>query len=456
MHSAQSASIDCGGAPARKRAGNLRVSLEKNMSKENNEKSDAARQDEALRELQRALDLRERVMEASNEGIVVLDVLAPDNPIVYVNAGFERQTGYHRDEVLHKSARFIHGPETDPGTLARIRAAIDDRRPYTTEVLSYRKDGTPFWNRISLSPIENREGEITHFVAIQSDVSSRIQSNTDVQTALELLEKTNVQLTRINRRMKKNLETAAQVQQAMLPEHMPRVKGVEFAWKFRPCDELAGDILNVFRINRKTVGLYLLDVSGHGTAAALLAVSVSRMLSPKALASSLVREEDVNAADYKVVPPARVAEQLNGHFPWDPDVGQFFTLIYGVLDTEALTFRYVSAGHPGPAVFPCDGEPYIPRSSGMPVGLANEPYEEHHIQLAPGDRMHLYSDGVTEAMNRKRELFGVPRLLESLGANGDQPLAACHDRLMAELEAFRGATRFNDDISMLSVEVTRK
>jgi len=406
-----------------------------------------------VRDLRRQLEIRDRAIEASNEGIVILDVRAPDNPIVYVNSGFERQTGYRREDVLGQSARFIHGPHTDPAALARIRDAIDGGRPCTTELLSYRKDGTPFWNRISLSPIENEEGEITHFVSIQSDVSARMQSNNDVETALEVLEKTNVQLTRINRRMKKNLETAARVQQALLPERLPRVKGVEFAWKFRPCDELAGDILNIFRINKRTVGLYLLDVSGHGTAAALLAVSVSRMLSPKVLASSLVREEDPEGPDYHVVSPARVAEQLNVQFPWDSEIGQFFTLIYGVLDEEELTFRYVSAGHPGPAFFAAGAEPVIPRSGGMPIGIANEPYEEQCIHLAPGDRLHLYSDGVTEAMNRKRELFGVTRLLESLTCHGGCPLSECQDKLIAALEEFRGGTRFNDDISLVSLEV---
>lgn len=406
-----------------------------------------------LLQLQQDLDLSERAMEASNEGIVILDVRPPDNPIVYVNAGFERQTGYRRDEVLQKSARFIHGPQTDPATLATIRKAIATGQPCTAEVLSYRKNGTPFWNRISLNPIKSQDGEITHYVSIQSDVSSRVQSDSDVQAALELLEKTNVHLTRINRRMRKNLESAARVQQALLPDRMPRLEGVEFAWKFKPCDELAGDILNVFRLNRKSVGLYLLDVSGHGTAAALLAVSISRMLSPRALSSSFVREEDPDAEDYKVVPPARVAQQLNEHFPWDPETGQFFTLIYGVLDGEALTFRYVSAGHPGPAVFVAGADPYIPRSSGLPIGLSSAPYEEHCIQLSPGDRLHLYSDGVTEAMNKKRELFGVSRLLESLRCNCGCPLAECQDKLMADLEAFRGSSRFNDDISLLSLEV---
>jgi phosphoserine phosphatase RsbU/P len=415
--------------------------------------AEASEHEEGLRQLQQELDMRDRAMEASNEGIVVLDIRAPDNPIVYVNGGFERQTGYTRDEVLHQSARFIHGPQTDPGTLAKIRNAIETGQPCTDEVLSYRKDGSAFWNRISLSPIHNRVGEITHFVSIQSDVSARTQSNAEVESALELLEKTNVHLTRINRRMKKNLEAAAQVQHALLPEHMPEMEGIDFAWKFRPCDELAGDILNVFRINRKTVGLYLLDVTGHGTAAALMAVSVSRMLSPKALSSSLVREEDSSAADYKVVAPSRVAEQLNDHFPWDAETGQFFTLIYGVLDAEALTFRYVSAGHPGPAVFAVGEEPHIPQSGGLPIGLSNEPYEEQCIQLAPGDRLHLYSDGVTEVMNKQRELYGVPRLLDSLRCNCECPLSECQVRLMSDLEQFRGSARFNDDISLLSLEV---
>lgn len=399
------------------------------------------------------LDLRARAMESTDEGIIIFDVREPGTPIVYVNAGFERQTGYLRGEVLRKSARFIHGPETDPDTLLRIRRAIEERQSYTAELVSYRKDGSPFWNRISLNPIRNEADEITHFVAIQSDVSDRTRSNADVQTALELLEKTNVQLTRVNRRMKRNLESAAKVQHALLPEHLPRVKGVEFAWKFKPCDELAGDILNIFRINRQTVGLYLLDVSGHGTAAALMAVSVSRMLSPKALSSSLVREEDESSSDYVVVSPARVAEELNVHFPWDAETGQFFTFIYGVLDTRTLQFRYVSAGHPGPAHFVKGKAPMIARSAGMPIGLALEPYVEQCIQLGPGDRLHLYSDGVTEAMNAQRELFGVDRLLESLQCGGDCALADCQDKLMRELEIFRGGTHFDDDISLVSLEV---
>jgi sigma-B regulation protein RsbU (phosphoserine phosphatase) len=154
-----------------------------------------------------------------------------------------------------------------------------------------------------------------------------------------------------------------------------------------------------------------------------------------------------------VVSPARVAEELNVHFPWDAETGQFFTLIYGVLDTVTLEFRYVSAGHPGPAHFVRGQAPVITRSSGMPIGLALEPYVEQCIQLVPGDRLHLYSDGVTEAMNEKRELFGVPRLLESLQCGGDCPLADCQDKLMRELESFRGSSRFDDDISLVSLEV---
>lgn len=418
-----------------------------------------AREAEAYRQeyerVRADLDLRERAMEASNEGIVIFDIRPPDNPIVYVNAGFERQTGYLRDEVLHRSARFIHGPQTDPGILAKIRRAIDERQPYTAEIVSYRKDGTAFWNRISLSPIATDSGEVSHFVAIQSDVSARTQSNADVQAALELLEKTNQQLTKVNRRMKRNLDSAARVQHALLPEHLPRVKGANFAWKFEPCDELAGDILNIFQINRRTVGLYLLDVSGHGTAAALLAVSVSRMLSPKALASSLVREEDPDSRDYRVVSPARVAQELNTQFPWEPETGQFFTLIYGVLDVEVLTFRYVSAGHPGPIHVAPGRAPVIPRSAGLPIGLAPDRYKEQCIQLGPGDRVHLYSDGLTEAMNRQRELFGIDRLATHLQCDAECDLETCHENLMRALEEFRGGPRFDDDISLVSLEVAR-
>ena len=119
--------------------------------------------------------------------------------------------------------------------------------------------------------------------------------------------------------------------------------GVQFAWEFRPCTELAGDSLNVFSLGPKRVGLYVLDVTGHGVAASLLAVAASRLLSVIGGSDS----PDCDERRARDVRPAEVAERLNESLPCNPATEQFLTLFYAVLDVPARLLTYVSAGHPG-------------------------------------------------------------------------------------------------------------
>lgn len=99
----------------------------------------------------------------------------------------------------------------------------------------------------------------------------------------------NQELERINQRMKLDLTAAAEIQKSLLPSRPPQVPGISIGWEFRPCDELAGDILNVFQLDEHHLAFYVLDVSGHGVPAALLAVSLSRMLSPEIDSASLLK-----------------------------------------------------------------------------------------------------------------------------------------------------------------------
>ncbi|MCC6143747.1 MAG: PAS domain-containing protein, partial [Candidatus Hydrogenedentes bacterium] len=263
-----------------------------------------------LERLNADLSLRARALEVSAEGISISDARRPDNPLVYVNAGFERLTGYSREEVLQRNCRFLQGTETHPEAIHQLREAMKNGEACIVELLNYQKDGTPFWNRLSITPLRDDSGAVSHYVGIQSDISRRMEAEEEVRHALELLESTNQQLTRANRRMKYNLEAAARVQQSLLPEERPCSEGVCFDWEYRPSDELAGDILNVFQIDDTHWGVYVLDVSGHGTAAALLAVSASHFLTPTARGSSLVRKRGDAPNTYRAVPPAEVADKL--------------------------------------------------------------------------------------------------------------------------------------------------
>ena len=125
------------------------------------------------------------------------------------------------------------------------------------------------------------------------------------------------------------------------------VPGIRSAWIFEPCAELAGDLLNVFRLDDHHLGLFVLDVAGHGVAAALLSVTVSRLLSRPWDPTSPLRERVEGSAAYRLRPPAQVIEQLNKLFPWDSATEQFFTALYGILDCAPL--RFVSSPPATPA-----------------------------------------------------------------------------------------------------------
>jgi sigma-B regulation protein RsbU (phosphoserine phosphatase) len=250
-------------------------------------------------------------------------------------------------------------------------------------------------------------------------------------------------LTAANDRHTRDLEAAARVQRAFLPTQPPEVPGARFAWAFEPCSHLAGDYLNVFRLGNGHAGLCALDVAGHGVAAALLSVTLSQLLTRVAGGSGPA-----------VVPPAEVIARLGRELTPDVTDGHTFSLLYGVLALDAGEFRFVCAGLPGP-VHVTDGRPPAKLEvSGFPVGVGGGEYKEHTVTLRPGDRLVLYSDGLTEVRNADGEHFGTHRLLAALDENRRLPLAEALDGLVRAVEAWRGEVSRLDDISVLAVERT--
>src|SRR5439155_7747186 len=123
---------------------------------------------------------------------------------------------------------------------------------------------------------------------------------------------------------RRELALAARVQESLLPKSAPHVPGLEFAWAFRPCRELAGDSLNVCPFDDGRVGVYVLDVAGHGVSAALLAVAATRLLSARDPDSILLDHPAVlDAAARTPSSPATVATRLDQRFGWNPDTDQF-------------------------------------------------------------------------------------------------------------------------------------
>ncbi len=126
------------------------------------------------------------------------------------------------------------------------------------------------------------------------ELHARVETHLKLRRLQVELEETNSRLERVNGRMSRDLEAAAKIQKTFLPCAAPTVPGTEFAWCYRPCDELAGDGLNIIPLGDGRVGLYILDVSGHGVSSALLSVTLSRLLSPPSEPSSiLIRDRNV-------------------------------------------------------------------------------------------------------------------------------------------------------------------
>jgi PAS domain S-box-containing protein len=121
------------------------------------------------------LQLNRRIFRSVTSGISVANAMKPDMPLVYVNPAFEAMTGYCLEEVLGKNCRFLQRELTEQPGLTLIREAIEARREVVVTVKNFRKDGTSFWNELSLSPIFNRDGDLTHFVGIQQDVTARVE-----------------------------------------------------------------------------------------------------------------------------------------------------------------------------------------------------------------------------------------------------------------------------------------
>ena len=133
----------------------------------------------------RELRLNRRIFGSVTAGISVASTTLPDLPLVYVNTAFETMTGYSRLEVQGRNCRFLGGNERSQPALAIVRDALRNRRKGVAVLKNFRKDGTPFWNELSLSPIVDDEGELTHYVGIQTDVTQRV----DLEMALRESEK---------------------------------------------------------------------------------------------------------------------------------------------------------------------------------------------------------------------------------------------------------------------------
>jgi PAS domain S-box-containing protein len=133
------------------------------------------------------LELLKKAVDASNDGIVIAEQEGDDNILIYVNKAFERLTGYTADEILYQDCRFLQTGDREQEGLQEVRAAIKEGRSTRVVLRNYHKDGTMFWNELSLSPVRNDQDQLTYYIGIQKDVTAQIEAEARARAAEEEL-----------------------------------------------------------------------------------------------------------------------------------------------------------------------------------------------------------------------------------------------------------------------------
>ena len=374
-----------------------------------------------------------RIFEHSNDAIFVMDM--DRERILDVNLRACEMLGYRKEELLSLPMAALHPDEMTrlrmfAGSVVREGAGWSDELTYLTRF------GKKVPAEVSASLM--KVSGATCMIAMVRDISVRKNTEEKLRVAYE--------------RMRKDLDAAVRIQKSLLPNVCPAVEGVRFAWELHACENLAGDILNIFQLDPEHVAFYLLDVSGHGAAAAMMSMTLHRALSPPPGPTSvLVRQQE--GTDPVIRSPGEVCEDLNILFPMETDTPQYFTLMYGFLNARTRLFRYASAGHCPPVYLPAKGEASELLSSGPPVGLLpSARYQEHRMTMEPGSRLYLYSDGLTDAFNGDSETFGRDRLLAAIEESRPQSLRESVTALLGRMRDWSGSSHLQDDVSLLAVE----
>jgi len=233
-------------------------------------------------------------------------------------------------------------------------------------------------------------------------------------------------------------EDVEAVQRGFLPKQIPQMRGFEISGAWLPARNVGGDYFDVHAFNQKTLAMSIADVAGKGIPAALLMSNLQAAL--KATASEQASPEELCS---------KVNRIICDNIPSD----RFITAFYGLLDSTSNRLVFTNAGHNSPILARLDGTCLRLGEGGVPLGLFPDwKYERGEVELTAGDRLVLFTDGVTEVSGASGEEFGEERLAKVLLENRHLSAGALQESILAEVAKFSGG-RFEDDATLVVVAV---
>jgi phosphoserine phosphatase RsbU/P len=260
------------------------------------------------------------------------------------------------------------------------------------------------------------------------------------------------ELRRVHEGLNRDLLEAQRFQQSLIPDRVRDFDGGRVSLMFRPCGHVGGDFIGLFRVSDTRIGLYSIDVSGHGVASALLAARIAGYLSGASPEQNIALTID-DVGLYTMRPPEEVCERLNELMLSQMETELYLTMLLAECNLKTGKVRLVQAGHPNPAVQRADGGVERPGTGGLPVGLIpGAKWRGFEIALRPGDRLFALSDGVTECPGPDGRDFGEEGferfVIRHKAVRGPDILEA----LSWELDRYSGLMDLPDDVSSVMLE----
>ncbi len=289
---------------------------------------------------------------------------------------------------------------------------------------------------------------------VRVDAASRVLTlQQQLQERNQNLDSTNTQLQKAQTEMRQDLEAAASMQQSLLPGYS-KIRNLQLHSLFRPAAIVAGDIYNYHRLDDSHLGFYLADVSGHSVSSAMLSFTLNKTLSASTSAGNPMKHEDMdNPGKEKITSPAELMEVLNERFQDDSGNMLYFTMIYGVINMTTGHGELCQAGHPNPIHVASSGAVRSLGHGGFPVGLIPDAeYENIQFKLCAGDRLFLYSDGISDHLNEdnsKHQKWRIRRVLCDMRVLS---VPIFLKRLKMRLKEWSGDRAPADDMSLLAIE----
>jgi sigma-B regulation protein RsbU (phosphoserine phosphatase) len=234
------------------------------------------------------------------------------------------------------------------------------------------------------------------------------------------------------------LNRAREIQQALLPKEIPQIEGFEIAGTWEPARIVGGGYFDVIRLSEKKLGICIADVVGKGVPAALFMANV---------------QATVRAYASESVSPAWLCDRVNSVVCANTTAEKFVTLFYGVLDAEQRTMQFTSAGHPRPILKNASGAVTQLDNGGAVLGVfPTWKYRDSVVQLAPGDRLVLFTDGITEAARANGEQFGEEGLIQVVKKLANEPASKLNAEVLTDVKIFCDS-HLQDHATLITIAV---